>query len=323
MSDITQVIEKGVKAHTEGDLQTAVNAYQAALEMDNNHATVHNNLGFLYGQMGQWQKAEFHLQEAVRLDPDMAVAFANLGQVLAALGQAEAAVTHLHKAVELEPGNADHWHNLARICFALNDFENAEYGWHRALGIQGNNIDYMVKMATAMVAQQRYDEAHRVFDAAINMNPEYQQAWAQKGVALFLEQNYGLCKKCLGRALALDPSDYTTLKHLALVYIACGENQTAMDYMYTLCEQFPGEASLACDLAVMELSAGEKLSARERLGELVKDSRDSRTLYYFAVSLKETGGDYEQIKQLLAEVQSRNDEYSHRATESLRSLMAN
>jgi len=127
----------------------------------------------------------------------------------------------------------------------------------------------------------------------------------------------------LVRALELRPNDYTALKHLALVHIACGETQPAIDSMRSLCQQFPHEPSVACDLAVMELSAGKKESARERLSQLVEGHRDSRILYYYAVSLKETHGDFELIRSLLEEVREREDGYSARAGESLRSLIAN
>ena len=320
MTMITDVIEQGVKAHTQGDLLGAVSSYQTALELDEANATAHNNLGFVYAQLEQWQQAEFHLREAICLDENMAVAYANLGQVLAAQGNNEKAVESLQKSVRLEPENTDHWNNLARICFAASNFESAEYAWHRALSLHPQSVEFMVKLATVMVAQKRFNEAHNLFDSAINLDPSYQVAWAQKGVSLLLEQDYGSCKKCLLRARDLQPNDYTSLKHLALVYIACGETQQAIDVMDTLCQQYPDESSVACDLAIMELSAGKKETARNRLQKLAEKHSDSRILYYYAVSLKETNGDYELIKSLLERVQRREDEYSVRSSESLRSL---
>ena len=323
MTNVLDFIKQGVVAHTQGDLQAALAAYQSALELDDASATAHNNLGFVYAQLEQWQQAQFHMQEAIRLDADMAVAYANLGQVLVALGQVDDGLESLQKSVELEPQNADHWNNLARICFACNEFENAEYAWHRALSIQPDSVELMVKLATSMVAQKRFSEAHHLFDSAIGIEPAYQPAWAQKGVALFLEQNYGNCKKCLLRALELQADDYTTLKHLGLVHMTCGETRQAMEYMHALCQQFPDDPSIACDMAVMELSVGKKESARDRLRQLIEVSRDSRIFYYYAVSLKETQGDTELIRALLEEVLERNDEYSARASESLSSLKVN
>lgn len=320
MMNIVEVIKQGVEAHTQGDLQSAVSSYQSALEMDEANATAHNNLGFVYGQLAQWDQARHHLEEAIRLDENMAVAYSNLGQVLAALDESDEAVLHLRQSVELEPSDANHWNNLARICFARGECKDAEYAWHRALSICPDSVEFMVKLATTMVAQKRFDEAHHLFDSAIRCAPDYPQAWAQKGVSLFLEQNYGHCKRCLIRALELQPNDYTALKHLALVHTACGETRKAIELMHALCRQFPNDPSVTCDLAVMELSAGDKESARDRLSQLAEDHRDSRILYYYAVGLKETHGDVELTRSLLEEVQARDDEYSTRARKSLDSL---
>ncbi|VAX10388.1 hypothetical protein MNBD_GAMMA25-1431, partial [hydrothermal vent metagenome] len=48
MSGIIEQIELGVKHHLTGDLESALNAYLAALEMDPDNASAHNNLGFIY-----------------------------------------------------------------------------------------------------------------------------------------------------------------------------------------------------------------------------------------------------------------------------------
>ena len=320
MNTITEVLEQGVKAHTQGDLETAVSSYQSALELDKTNATAHNNLGFVYAQLEQWQQADYHLREAIRLDDAMAVAYANLGQVLAAEGKGDDAMKYLQQSVSLEPNNADHWNNLARVYFAAGDPENAEYAWHRALSLHPDSTEYMVKLATTMVAQKRFTEAHYLFDLAIEMDPVCQVAWAQKGVSLLLEQDYGSCKRCLMRALDLQSDDYISLKHLGLAYIACGETYQAIDVMQSLVTMFPEDMSVACDLAVMELSVGKKATACDRLRQLATNSDDSRILYYYAVSLKETNGERELIKDLLERVLKRGDDYCERAGNSLRSL---
>jgi len=320
MTTITDVLKKGIDAHSHGDLQAAVSSYQAALAMDEANATAHNNLGFVYAQLAQWQLAKMHLEKAIQLDKKLAVAYANLGQVQAATGNGEEGIKNLQKSVQLEPKNIDHWNNLARIYFAANEFENAEYAWHRALSLHPDSAEFTVKLATTMVSQKRFDEAHGLFDAAINLDPFYAQAWAQKGVLLLLEQNYGDCKKCLQQALNIAPSEYTALKHMALAHLACGETGKAIGVMRLLYQSFPGDHLVGSDLAVMELSIGEKEIARDRLCQLSETNRDSRILYYYAVSLKETHGDINLIKSLLEEVLHREDEYSEKAGQILQTI---
>lgn len=323
MNSVTEFIQNGVQAHERGNINEAIYAYQSAIDMDQKNATAHNNIGFAYGQIKEWQKARFHLEEAIRLNESMANAHANLGQILAAQGKAERGISALRKATELESDNAQHWNNLARVYFSVEDFQQAEYAWHRALGIEPGDNAIRTSLATAIVAQQRFSEAHRLFDQVIECQPDFQAAWAQKGLALFLENDFGSARKCLQVALQLNANDYTALRHLALLSIASKDNSAAYHYMQQLCECFPQEQGLQVDLAVLELGLDKKVEACQRLAKANEWLNDSRTLYYYAVSLKETGGDYAHIEKLLQQVQERQDEYLQRATKSLESLTLN
>ena len=62
ISSVNDQIEAGVKAHLAGNLLEAESAYKIALNLDNNNATVHNNIGFIYGQQKRWDDALNHLK---------------------------------------------------------------------------------------------------------------------------------------------------------------------------------------------------------------------------------------------------------------------
>ena len=55
MSNIQTLLEQGVDAHTQGDFQKAITVYQQALDIDPDNAVIHNNIGFLYGQLQEWE----------------------------------------------------------------------------------------------------------------------------------------------------------------------------------------------------------------------------------------------------------------------------
>ena len=54
MNSVIENIRQGVSYHVGGDFEHAIGAYQSALKLDNDNATAHNNLGFVFGQQGQW-----------------------------------------------------------------------------------------------------------------------------------------------------------------------------------------------------------------------------------------------------------------------------
>ena len=87
MHSVAELLKRGLQAHDQGDLDAAAEAYRAALELDPDSASAHNNLGFLLSQQQQWQPALLHLRSAIALDPHSSMAHCNLGQVLIALQQ--------------------------------------------------------------------------------------------------------------------------------------------------------------------------------------------------------------------------------------------
>lgn len=66
-------------------LDKANQAYQKTLVLDWNHARVHNNLGVNLAQAGQYAEAEKHFSQALRIDPGSESAKRNLTTVKEAL----------------------------------------------------------------------------------------------------------------------------------------------------------------------------------------------------------------------------------------------
>src|SRR5262249_54067642 len=106
METVETLLQRGVSAHRSGALDEAAQLYQAALDLDAENASAHNNLGFVLGQQQQYPAALAHLRTALRLSPHHSMAHSNLGQVLVATGQVSEGVAHLDHAVTCDPGNA-------------------------------------------------------------------------------------------------------------------------------------------------------------------------------------------------------------------------
>jgi len=88
MNALNDLLREGVIAHQSGNLTEAARLYRAALELDADNASAHNNLGFVLAQRQEWPEALVHLRTALRLKPNMAMAHCNLGQVLVNTGRA-------------------------------------------------------------------------------------------------------------------------------------------------------------------------------------------------------------------------------------------
>ncbi len=95
--------------------ESAIDAYQQALEADPHHADAHVNLGRLFHEQGDTATAEQHYRAAVESNPGHDTAAFNLGVALEDLGRIDDALNAYAKAIALDPDNADAHYNLAGI----------------------------------------------------------------------------------------------------------------------------------------------------------------------------------------------------------------
>lgn len=254
---ILQQLRAGVAAHTRGNLPAAENAYKAVLSLDQANATAHNNLGFVYGQQGQWRPALEHLQAALHINPAYATALSNIGQIYFSTGEREKAFEFLEKAVAMDDRDAQNWHNLARLCLLAGNFQRAEYAWWRAHNLRPEYLDYAVNLGISVAAQHRFDDAANIYDTVLARNPMHFNALLQAGICRLLMKNYGDAQQLFLRARQINAGDASLLRHLGLVELTLGNKLEAAHYFKTLLEITPDDEAAHLDYALVLLDQEE------------------------------------------------------------------
>jgi tetratricopeptide (TPR) repeat protein len=93
------------------DQAKALDYYNKVMAVDPNDASLHNNLGSLYANMGKSAEAAAEFKKAAELDPTHAGSYYyNLGAIMVNQGQMDDAATALKEATDLEPPNANAWY---------------------------------------------------------------------------------------------------------------------------------------------------------------------------------------------------------------------
>ncbi len=116
LSQLADTWGKAASIETNPDTRKADQAksldyYQKTLAIDPNDASLHNNLGSLYANMGKSADAAAEFKKAAELDPNHAAGYYyNLGAIMVNQGQMDEAATALKKATELDPTNALAWY---------------------------------------------------------------------------------------------------------------------------------------------------------------------------------------------------------------------
>jgi tetratricopeptide (TPR) repeat protein len=102
-------------------IKEAQRAYHLALDLDPQMANAHLNLGKLYHDGGELEKAGAHYQAAVKIDAEDPSAHFNLGVLLEDLKRPQEAIRAYRNAIKREPSFADAHYNLGLLCESLGN----------------------------------------------------------------------------------------------------------------------------------------------------------------------------------------------------------
>ncbi len=111
-ADPSALNKQGEKLFLRGDIEGARRAFVSALEHAPECADAHNNLGVVYEQSREPDKACCHLAEALRINPDNKYAVINYADVLQKRQQAAEAAAVYREYLKRHPGDDE----IARLC---------------------------------------------------------------------------------------------------------------------------------------------------------------------------------------------------------------
>jgi tetratricopeptide (TPR) repeat protein len=108
--------QKGLELEQRGaPIEQAIAAYMTAADLDPSSAGALVNLGTIYFNARQWNKAEAFYTRALEVDTNYALAHFNLGNLYDERGKLKLALKHYQAAVGLNPNYADAHYNLALL----------------------------------------------------------------------------------------------------------------------------------------------------------------------------------------------------------------
>lgn len=137
-------LDLGLRYMELGQLETALEKLNYALDLDSGNSQIHDTLAVLYERIGRNEDAAEHFQKALSLKPDDASAINNYGSFLCKRGQFGQGMAYLQQAIAM-PLNARKW-------FALTNAGLCEY-------MQGHDEQAEQYLRSALEQQQAYRPA--------------------------------------------------------------------------------------------------------------------------------------------------------------------
>ena len=215
-----EVFSLAVKNHQEGKTDIALKLYNEILKIDPNQSQVLNNLGIIYADLGENQKAIGCYEKLTKNNPNFADAHNNLGVVFKTLGENQKAKECYEKAIAIKPDYADAHNNLGLIYADLGENQKAKSCYEKAIAINPNNADAHNNLGNIFKELGENKIAKSCYEKAIAIKPNYALAYGNLGAIFFLLGENQKSIGCYEKAIAINPNYANAHNNLANIYVS-------------------------------------------------------------------------------------------------------
>ena len=212
------VFEEGVHAEKAGRLDEAEKVFLRVLAQGGNAAFVYNNLGIVYQERGEHQRAVEQFREAIRRRPDYVAPRILLGASLLALGRTQESLRELERAAKLQPEEPLARRELARAYEGAGDLRGVveQYRILRQLAPKDPEWAYQLGRAYLKLAASCYQQLARV-------GPNSARAHQVAGENYHVQGQLDLALQAFERAAQADPDLPGIHLQMAEIYFERGK----------------------------------------------------------------------------------------------------
>lgn len=319
-TEIKTLLREGAELHIAGKLSEAESIYRQALEINEEHAVAHNNLGFLLSQLRKFEEAVSEYLRAIELSPDYSTAFTNLGQAYMMMNNWNEAEQNLLKAVSLDDEDFHANESLAKLYMIRGDGVQAEIYWKRSYVIKPEP-GQLVNLAHCLILQKKLDEALEVLNRALPEEEENPRLFSLLGIIYFARYDFGSAIRCFKRSLGFTPEDAEVRHNLAMALLRTSQSDEAVNELRRILLLNPDHTEARNNLAVIELSAGDTESAMIHFNiTLDQEPQNAKALYYKGAILVQKGETGEAEIILQKTIATNHEDYKLKAKQLLDSI---
>ncbi len=137
-----------------GNKEKAIENYIEAIRIDNKFFPAKINLAMLYNGIGKNAEALKLLISVIEENPEMGDPLYSLGLLQAEMGDYDKAIISLNKATKLLPNRPRVWFNLFRLLEFNKETTNAENALNMCLEIEPSNLEFLYAKIEFMLKQK-------------------------------------------------------------------------------------------------------------------------------------------------------------------------
>jgi tetratricopeptide (TPR) repeat protein len=201
-----------------GQVAQAIGEYRAALDINPNDAKTHNNLGNAYTQRGSLGYAVSEYSRAIGLDPNFVDGYKNLALVYSKQERYGRAIAELKKTIVLGLADAGCYSQLGDIYSQMEDYEQAITQYKKALSIEHDFLDAHYGLAICYNKLGMVEEEIWQYKMILAIKPDMLSALVNLGNAYFGQNKYNVAIEHYKKAVLLEPREPMVYYNLGAAY---------------------------------------------------------------------------------------------------------
>lgn len=162
----------GIMYSNLGETNKAIKNYKDAIEIDSMFYPAMVNLAMMYNRTGDNESAENLFADIIQKFPELTDTYYSLGLLLAEDKKYDEAIIYLKQAADLMPDRARIHYNLALLLQYQQNQSDAEKEFLAALKLEPNNIDFLYALADHYLKNQNFNKAKQIGEQLKNIYPD-------------------------------------------------------------------------------------------------------------------------------------------------------
>ena len=224
-----------------------------------------NNLGAVYGRLGEEARAIKAYEQAIRVNPDAAKAQRNLGIRYGKAGRSGEAIAAFKRAIEIEPGYLAAYHDLGNAYNEAGRHSEAIMAYKQAIARKPDDAVGYSNLGVVYGRMGRYEEAIRAFRRAIEKKKDYAEAYYNLGTLYSKQGKHGEAVEAFEEAIRIRPNSGEAHYNLGISYGQLEKYAEAIASFKEAIRVMPDYAPAHVHLVIGYLTVGEKSLALEEL----------------------------------------------------------
>ena len=217
----------GLTHHQRGEYKEAIEYYDQAIEINNQHAKAYNNRGIIKAELGKHKEAIQDYDKAIKISP-LALPYNNRGLAKLKLGKCKEAIQDYDKAIEINPQYAEAYFNRGIAKVASGSQKEAIKDYNKAIEINPQFAEAYFNRGTEKAELGNHEEAIKDYNKAIEINPQFALAYNNRGNAKAELDNHTEAIKDYGKAIEINPQDAKAYYNRGIAQSALGNHKEAI-----------------------------------------------------------------------------------------------